>query len=48
MILSGYRACRGVEFGAVLWLEEKWGFGSLQGFTFDLLKLRFLCLVESE
>jgi hypothetical protein len=35
-------------FWAVTWLEEKWGFGSLQGYTFDLLKLRVLCLVESE
>jgi len=40
--------CRNVGIQAVTGLEEKWGFGSLQGYTFDLLKLRVLCLVESE
>jgi hypothetical protein len=48
VILSSYRVYRYVRFGAVTRLEKKWGFGSLEGFTFDLLKLWFLCLVESE
>jgi hypothetical protein len=37
-----------VGFWAVTGLENKWGFGSLEGFNFDLLKLWVLCLVESE